>query len=141
MIIEERMKMSISRRKDDVFVRPEFAKMGSEAQVSRALRQLVSEGVIVKLGVGVYAKAKKSVLSGTAIPVKPVDVLAPIALQKLGVNVYPSQGTKEYNSGTTTQIPAGNVLNTGNRRIVRRLGFGKQTIRYENNLRASNRTY
>ncbi|CBJ39703.1 DUF6088 family protein [Ralstonia pseudosolanacearum] len=133
MILAERMKRSIARRNDEVFVRSEFAKLGSEAQVSRALKELVTSGVIVKLGVGVYAKAKRSVLSGAAIPVKPVDVLAPIALMKLGVTVYPSKNTQKYNAGETTQIPAGNVLNTGGRRIARKLGFGRQTIRYENN--------
>ncbi|CAH0446002.1 DUF6088 family protein [Ralstonia pseudosolanacearum] len=133
MILAERMKRSIARRNDEVFVRSEFAKLGSEAQVSRALKELVTSGVIVKLGVGVYAKAKRSVLSGAAIPVKPVDVLAPIALMKLGVTVYPSKNMQKYNAGETTQIPAGNVLNTGGRRIARKLGFGRQTIRYENN--------
>lgn len=141
MVIEEKLKRSISCRKDEVFVRSDFARIGSEAQVSRALRNLVSHGVIVKLGVGVYAKAKKSVLSGAAIPVKPLEVLAPLALRKLGVVVYPSNGTQEYNSGSTTQIPVGNVLNTGKRRIARKLGFGKQTIVYEKNNRASSRTY
>jgi hypothetical protein len=133
MILEERMKRAIARRQDDVFVRAEFAAMGSEAQVSRALRGLLARGLIVKLGVGIYAKAKKSVLSGNAIPVKPVDVLAPVALRKLGIDVYPSRAAQAYNSGATTQIPAGHVLNIGNQRVVRRLGFGNQTIVYENN--------
>jgi hypothetical protein len=133
MILEERMKRAIARRQDDVFVRAEFADMGSEAQVSRALRGLLARGFIVKLGVGIYAKAKKSVLSGNAIPVKPIDVLAPVALRKLGVDVYPSRAAQAYSSGATTQIPAGNVLNIGNQRIVRRLGFGNQTIVYEKN--------
>lgn len=141
MIIEERLKRAISQRRDDVFVRSEFAAMGSEAQVGRALRKLLSQGRIVRLGVGVYAKAKKSVLSGAAIPVKPVDVLAPVALRKLGVVLYPSRGVRAYNAGDTTQIPAGNVLNTGGRRIKRRLGFGKQTIVYENNNAVPSRTY
>lgn len=140
MVLEEKLKRSISGRKDEVFVRADFADMGSEAQVSRALRNLVSRGLLVKLGVGVYAKAKKSVLSGGAIPVKPVDVLAPEALRKLGVKVYPSRQVQEYNVGATTQIPAGNVLNTGNRRIARKLGFGKQSIMYENNSRRPSRT-
>jgi hypothetical protein len=141
MVLEERMKRAIARRRDEVFVRTDFAKMGSEAQVSRALRKLLSRGFIVKLGVGVYAKAKTSVLSGTAIPVKPVGVLAPIALRKLGVTVYPSQDVQAYNSGASTQIPAGNVLNTGNRRISRKLGFGKQTIVYEKNNQAISRAH
>lgn len=102
MIIEERIGRSIAKRKDDVFLREDFVKFGSEAQVSRALRRLVLDGVLVKLGVGVYARAKKSVLSGKAIPVKPVEVLAPLALRKIGVKIYPSQMTQEYNSGATT---------------------------------------
>lgn len=141
MTLSERMKRSIARRRDDVFVRSEFAKLGSEAQVSRALKELVASGVIVKLGVGVYAKAKRSVLSGAAIPVRPVDVLAPIALMKLKVKLYPSKSARKYNSGETTQIPAGNVLNTGNKRVSRKLGFGKQTIVYENNRSVTGRSY
>ncbi|MCE2048776.1 hypothetical protein, partial [Burkholderia pseudomallei] len=86
-----------------------------------------------KIGVGVYAKAKRSALSGKPIPVEPVEFLAPEALKKLGVKVYPSRRTAEYNAGQTTQIPAGVVINTGNRRISRKLGFGQKTIEYENN--------
>ena len=134
MNIEERMKRAITQRRDDVFVRYEFSRFGSEAQVSRALRDFVSAGTLVKLGVGVYAKAKPSVLSGKAIPVKPVDVLAPIALQKLGVSVSPSKLAQAYNAGQTTQIPAGTVLNTGGRRISRKLGFGERYVRYETNI-------
>lgn len=113
MILEQRMKRAITCHKDEVFVRADFATMASKAQVSRVLRKLVADGVIVKLGVGVYAKAKKSVLSGIAIPVQPVEVLAAVALRKLGVAVYPSQRTQAYNAGATKQIPAGNVFNTG----------------------------
>lgn len=131
MILEQRMQRAITCHKDVVFVRADFATMASKAQVSRVLRKLVAHGVIVKLGVGVYAKAKKSVLSGIAIPVQPVEVLAAVALRKLGVVVYPSQHTQAYNAGATRQIPAGNVFNTGRRRIARKLGFGKQMIVYE----------
>jgi len=133
MILEERLKRVITMRKDEVFVRAELAGLGSEAQVSRALRSLIASGRIVKLGVGIYAKAKKSALSGKAIPVKPVSVLAPVALRKLGVDVSPGQMAKEYNSGATTQLPAGAVLSTGKRRINRKIAFGNQVIIYEKN--------
>lgn len=134
MIIEQRLKRAISQRKDEVFVRSEFSGFGSPAQVSRALRHFVNTGTLVKLGVGVYAKAKTSVLTGKAIPVKPVDLLAPVALQKLGVSVRASMRTEAYNSGETTQIPAGTVLNTGGRRISRKLGFGERYVQYETNI-------
>ncbi len=132
MIIEKRIKMSIIKRKDNVFLKCEFSTMGSEAQVTRALRNLVEDGVIVRFGLGVYAKAKKSALTGKPIPVRPVSVLAPDALRKMGVDVYPSKLVQEYNAGRTTQIPANDVVNTGRRRINRKLAFGNQQITYEN---------
>lgn len=139
MILFERMKRAIALRKDDVFLRAEFADMASVAHVSRALRRLIDDGIIVKLGVGVYAKAKPSVLSGKPIPVRPLGVLAPQALEKMGVDLYVSQAVAEYNAGRTTQIPAGNVINTGERRITRRLVFGQQRVTYETNKKTPNR--
>lgn len=112
MCLEQRLLLFITQQQDDVFVRGEFTSFGSESQVSRVLRQFVKTGVLVKLGLGVYAKAKTSVLSGAAIPIKPVDVLAPMALKKLGVSVTPSRLTVTYNAGKSTQLPAGTVLNT-----------------------------
>ncbi len=115
----------------DVFLRTEFASFGSERQVSRALHTLLDVGLLVRLGVGVYARAKLSSLSGKPIPVRPLTVLAPEVLEKLGLLVFPSQAVREYNEGRSTQIPRDNVINTGTRRVCRRLSFGKQIIRYE----------
>lgn len=131
MVTEERLKRAIALRKDDVFLRSEFARFGSPAQLSRAIRQLIAEGVLVKLGLGVFAKAKPSALTGKPIPVQPLEVLAPLVLQKLGVKVGASRAVREYNSGASQQLAAGIVLDTGRRRITRKLGFGKQTVAYE----------
>lgn len=90
MDIESRIRRAVALRKDDVFIRAEFARFGSPAQVSRSLRQLIDAGQLVRLGLGIYAKAKPSALSGKPIPVRPVDVLIPLALKKLGVRVTPS---------------------------------------------------
>lgn len=141
MLLEERLKRSISQRKDDVFLRKEFSQFGSPAQVSRALRQLIMEGRLVKLGLGIYAKAKLGVASGKPIPIKPVDVLAPKALAKLGVVVGPSRLTAAYNEGRTTQLPAGTVLNTGTRKVTRRIGFGGRVIKYEEDTRGTHRAH
>lgn len=135
MSVENRIKRSIALRGDDVFVRSEFVRFASPAQISRALRQLVQSGRLVKLGVGIYAKAKVSVLSGKAIPVRPVDVLAPEALAKLGVDVTASQLATAYNTGESLQIPAGTTFNTGKRRISRRIGFGGREVMYETSSR------
>jgi hypothetical protein len=129
--VADRVRQVVLGQGGDVFIRREFDELGGSSQVGRALAALVSQGMLVKLGVGVYARAKKSVLSGKPIPIKPLEVLAPIALQKLGVAVNPSRLVKLYNEGRSTQVPAGVVLNTGIRRIRRRLGFNGKTVGYE----------
>jgi hypothetical protein len=131
MNIVNRLERSLANRNADVFLRAEFHSFGSPAQVSRALGELQSKGVLVKLGVGVYAKAKPSVLSGKPIPTKPLEVLAPEILKKLGVQAGPSRQAHEYNAGISTQVPSGVVINTGKRRIKRKLGFNGKLIQYE----------
>lgn len=131
MNIVDRIKRSVANRNADVFVRADFMSFGSQAQVSRALNELQSKGSLVKLGVGVYAKAKPSVLSGKPIPIKPLEVLAPEVLKKLGVQVGESRQTREYNSGSSTQIPTGIVFSVGKRRIQRKLGFNGKLVEYE----------
>ena len=125
------IKRSVANRNADVFVRADFMTFGSPAQVGRALTELQSQGVLVKLGVGVYAKAKPSVLSGKPIPIKPLEVLAPEALKKLGVHVDESRQMREYNSGRSTQVPTGVVFSVGKRRIQRKLGFNGKLVQYE----------
>jgi hypothetical protein len=131
MNILERIKRSVANQAEGVFLRAEFERFGSPAQVGRALRQLTSEGALVRLGLGVYAKAKPSVLTGQPIPARPLEVLAPEALKKLGIAVTPSRLTQDYNAGRSTQVPSGIVLNTGKRRIARRLSFNAQAVQYE----------
>ena len=131
MDVVNRLKRSLANRNADVFLRAEFAALGSPAQVGRALVELQDEGVLVKLGVGVYAKAKPSVLTGKPIPAKPLEVLAPEVLKKFGIQVGQSRQTRDYNAGVSTQLPSGIVLNTGKRRIQRKLGFNGKLVQYE----------
>lgn len=131
MNIVDRIKRSVANRDADVFLRADFETFGSQAQVGRALTELQSKGALVKLGVGVYAKAKPSVLSGKPIPIKPLEVLAPEVLRRFGVQVEESRQTREYNSGGSTQVPTGVVFSIGKRRIQRKLGFNGKLVQYE----------
>ena len=131
MNILERIKRSVANQGDGVFLRAEFERFGSPAQVGRALSQLTQGGALVRLGLGVYAKAKPSVLTGKPIPARPLEVLAPEALKKLGIAVTPSRLTQDYNAGRSTQLPSGIVLNTGKRRIARKLSFNGKAVQYE----------
>ena len=131
MNITNRIRRSIRSRSDLVFRPTDFQPFGSEASVKRALKELTDIGVLVRLGVGIYAKAKPSVISGKPIPIQPLEVLGPQALIKLGVRLKESFQTAEYNAGRSTQVPTGIVVNIGKQRISRKIGFNGKFIKYE----------
>ena len=60
--VKERMVRSIALRKSEVVLRGDFESMGSASQVSRALKALIEDGKIIRLGYGIYAKARPSVM-------------------------------------------------------------------------------
>jgi hypothetical protein len=131
MNITDRIRRSVRGRTDLVFRPADFLAFGSEASVKRALKELTSIGILVRLGVGIYAKAKTSVISGKPIPAQPLEILGPQALAKLGIRPRQSLQTAEYNAGRTTQVPTGIVVNVGKQRISRKIGFNGKFLQYE----------
>ena len=66
--LREKIESRIARkRREDVFLPREFRDLGGEDQVLRALRILVREKRLVRLGYGVYGRAVVSRLSGASI--------------------------------------------------------------------------
>jgi len=131
--IKDRMIRSVALRAGEVVLRSDYAHMGSASQVSRALKEVVAAGKLVRVGYGVYAKAQPSVLTGEPIPRQPLEAIAFEALQRLRVDVTLGQAQQDYAASTTTQIPMRTSFNTGQRRISRKLAVGKRTVSYENN--------
>ena len=134
--IEERMSRSITLRKGEVVLRADFEAMGSPSQISRALKNLIVAGKIVRLGYGIYAKARPSALSGKPVPRVSLEELAQESLQKLGVSVQLGRAQTTYAEGKTTQIPVRTTFNTGQRRITRKISVGISHVCYENNYNA-----
>ena len=134
--VKERMARSIALRKGEVVVRADFESMGSASQISRALKELIVAGKIIRLGCGVYAKARPSILSGKPVARVTLEELAQEALQKLGVTVELGRAQAAYASGKTTQVPVRTSFNTGQRRISRKITVGISTVRYENDYSA-----
>lgn len=130
--IKDRIIRSVALRRGEVVLRADFEHMGSASQLSRALRQVVLAGKLVRLGYGVYARAEPSVLSGRAIPRQPLESLAAEALQRLNVQAVPGRAGRDYASGSTGQLPMRATFSTGRRRISRRLTVGKRSVHYEN---------
>lgn len=131
MNITGRIKRSIQCRSNLVFRPADFLPFGSVASVKRALKELTDTGVLVRLGVGIYARAKVSVLSGQPIPASPLEVIGPQALAMLGVQLQASRQTRAYNAGLSTQVPVGLCVNIGQQRITRKIGFNGKFLQYE----------
>ena len=74
--LRERIEERIARkRRDDVFLPREFRDLGGEDQVLRALRGLVREKRLVRLGYGVYGRAVVSRLSGEPLLYSPNELV------------------------------------------------------------------
>jgi hypothetical protein len=99
----KRMLRSIKQQVGNVILRAEVAGMGRASQVTEALKSLQEMGVLVRIGTGVYAKARRSSVTGAVIPAGSLETLAVEALKKLGVSGLPGSAATAYNSGRTTQ--------------------------------------
>ena len=111
--LREKIERRIVRKKgDDVFLTREFMKLGGEDQVLRALRKLVEDGRLVRLGYGVYGRAIVSRLNGRPM-LYSRDGFAGVArqaLDKLGVDWEPTEAERAYNEGRSTQVPVNPVV-------------------------------
>jgi hypothetical protein len=128
--LEYKILARIARKNLDVFMREDFADLGGYDQVGRILRAFAREGKLFKIGYGLYAKAKKSVLTGKIIPIKNLPELARQAIGRLGLKTVPSYLEREYNAGRTTQVPTGRLIAVKGR-ISRKIGYDGVYINYE----------
>ncbi|KUL29937.1 S-adenosylhomocysteine hydrolase [Chlorobium limicola] len=136
MNMKERMIRSITMRRGEIIMRSDFTRMGSQSQISRLLADFVSEGRLVRLGYGIFAKSRISSISGKAVPREPLEVLAQEAFRRLMIEAKPGKAQREYTSGQSTQVPVQAVFDTGQRRISRKLTVGNRKVRYENDYSA-----
>ena len=114
-------------------MRSDFVSMGSQSQMTRALNSLVEEGKIVRIGYGLYAKARASSISGKPVPRVTLEALAEETLRKIGVEPRVGSALRAYNDRRTDQIPVRTVYDTGRRRISRKITVGISQVFYENN--------
>lgn len=109
---------------------PDFLDLSDRDQVMRALRKLIAKKLILKVGQGVYVKAKESKLSGRIIPQINLNEIGKAVATKLNIKVLPSKYELWYNEGKTTQVPSGKVIAI-NGTILRKIGFNGMYITYE----------
>src|SRR5271154_293631 len=128
--LRARIEARLARKaRDSVFLTREFRDLSGETQVLRALRGLVRDGRLVRLGYGVYGRAVVSRLSGEPLLYSPNGFIgaARQALNKLGVAWEPTDAEKAYNEGRSTQVPVNPVVRVKGR-FSRRLSDGKREL-------------
>jgi hypothetical protein len=85
MTIKARIQSRLKRSKRYVFTRDDFKDIAGYDQVGRALRDLIKEGQLLKVGYGVYTKARQNSITGKVMPAAPggsaaviVEALEPV---------------------------------------------------------------
>jgi len=105
--IKNRITTKIRRSRKEVFKRSDFKKLADYDQVGRALRELVEEGVLIKIAYGLYVKARLNRITGESMLAAPggFTQVAKEALKRLSVPWEADSITKAYAAGST-QVPA-----------------------------------
>jgi hypothetical protein len=121
--VESRILSSIKHRAGAVVLRRDFAGLGSPSQVSESLKALQMNGVIVRVGAGIYAKSIMDHTTGAMKLAAPAEDIAIEALRKLGVVARIVQTEASHNAGSL-------ILDTGSHRIKRRLSIEGKSVAY-----------
>ena len=128
--LEMQLLKRIDRKHGDVFLRGDFDDLGGYDQVGRALRDLVKQGRLMKIGYGLYSRAVKSPFDDkTLVPPKGLSTLRE-ALKRVGIETLPSRSVQDYNAGRTTQVPTGRVVGV-RRRVRRKIGYNGFALSFE----------
>jgi Family of unknown function (DUF6088) len=118
----------------NVFLRQDFADLGSYSQVGSALKQLCEEEKLKRIGQGLYGKTKICTVepfAGKVILTKGLTQIAPEALTRLGYQLSTPQAVLDYNAGISTQVPTGRRLRIQGKRTKRKIGYDNMFVSYE----------
>lgn len=108
MTTKARVQSRLKRSKRYVFTRDDFKDLAGYDQIGRALRELMKEGQLLKVGYGIYTKARQNVITGKLMPAAPGGSAAVVieALERLKVSYRLVGAANAYNSGQSTQVAA-----------------------------------
>lgn len=120
----------IKRSRRYVFERKDFDGSASYDQIGRALKQLVKSGELMKLGYGLYTKARLNSLTGKPMPTNPggSDALMREILKMKGVYFEIDSLSLQSLSGKTTQIPSSIHYSWDPKQFNRKLVVGTRVL-------------
>lgn len=130
MTAVERVYQKIKRSRRYVFERKDFDGFASYDQIGRALRQLVKQGELIKLGYGLYTKARINSLTGRPMPTNPggSDALMREILKMKGVDFEMDSLSLQSLSGESTQIPSSVQYSWNPKQFNRKLAVGNRVL-------------
>jgi hypothetical protein len=129
--VQDRVLLRTKLSNKGVFLRSDFLGIASYDLVGRALTKLVCSGKLVKIGYGLYVRARPSLVTGEpTIAIKGGFKSAVfIALDRLEIKYSTCSASKKYNDRKSTQIPANLVVYVGPG-LSRSIAFRKTRVRF-----------
>ena len=128
--LKDKIQYRIRKSKENTFLVGDFIDLSGMDQVLRALRTLIKENELIRVGKGVYTKARKSVISNEFVPVDNLRDIAMDVLNKQGVKVVQTPEEIAYNTKQTEQVPNSFIIGV-NKRVSRNISFKNARIKYE----------
>jgi hypothetical protein len=122
MKIIDRLKRSLSQRRDRVILRSEWAGMCSPSQLTNALNQLIKEGLLARVSSGVYAKAQAGA-NNAALSSAEVEQLTHEAFKKLGRTIQSARTHSDQNHDVL-------LVDGGRHRLSRQFKWGHASVEY-----------
>jgi hypothetical protein len=127
MTIQDRLLTRVKRAKRSVFVRSDFTDLADYDQVGRSLKNLVKEGLLMKIGHGLYVRTRLNRITGKLMPDNNAGALGVLleALKRLGIEYQFDGASQRYYDGKSTQVPANPIVIPKNPRVTRKITIGK----------------
>jgi len=116
----------------NVILRADLADLGGKRQVTYAIKQLIKNKKITRLGYGLYAKLQVFKLTGETYLKEPGGFAGTIreALDRLDIPWQQSEAEEAYNSGRSMQVPVRSILRL-KVRLKRKIRYSDNEFRYQ----------
>jgi len=122
MKIIDRLKRSLSQRRDKVILRSEWAGMCSPSQLTNALNQLIKEGLLARVSSGVYTKVRAG-SNDAPLSAAEVQALTSEAFKKLGRTIQSARTQSDQNQNVL-------LVDGGRHRLSRQFKWGQASVEY-----------